>query len=258
MSFEKLDNPPIREAIFDIRADLDKQVSLEDLGSFGHEVNDSFPYQEIKINLQSNIEIKSQNEIPETMKLEHSKEGFLYRSQDGNKVVQARLDGFTFSVTKDYQSWDSFFSQASDLWSVYQKFARPVKITRLALRYINSVLLDVDPKDGLILLEDYLRVFPEVNDELGVTLGQTLLRLQIVSEEFTPSEGILTEVVTPRDANGKFSLEVLLDIDVFQSSVDISPDDTRRIHDVFSNNLRMFKNKVFFNTLTPKTLELIS
>ena len=64
-------------------------------------------------------------------------DGYLFTSVDGRQVVQARLDGFTFSRLKPYDKWESLRDEARELWQHYVQIASPETVTRVALRYIN-------------------------------------------------------------------------------------------------------------------------
>src|SRR5713226_3799339 len=65
----------------------------------------------------------------------------LLRSQDGKQVVQFRRDGFSFSRLNPYSSWEEVFAEAWSLWKLYIETAKPLGISRLAVRYINRLPL---------------------------------------------------------------------------------------------------------------------
>lgn len=124
---------PITEAIIDLRADLPDGTSVADLERvhIGQEV--AYP---IKRNRALNVvqgQIGEQGAAAACSK--HI--GFLFASQDGKSLFQARLDGFTMSRLAPYERWESFRDEARRLWDVYRSVAKPIKVIRVAVRYIN-------------------------------------------------------------------------------------------------------------------------
>jgi uncharacterized protein (TIGR04255 family) len=66
-------------------------------------------------------------------------EGYIFHSKNENKIVQARLDGFTFNKLRAYEDWNKFHSEARELWELYDKIIKPISVDRIALRYINRI-----------------------------------------------------------------------------------------------------------------------
>ncbi len=63
----------------------------------------------------------------------------MYVSEDEVKLVQFRLDGFTFNRSKPYTSWEQVFPEAFGLWKEYVSLAAPEFVNRIAVRYINRL-----------------------------------------------------------------------------------------------------------------------
>lgn len=256
MSFPALKNPPIREAIFDIRVKSDDDILLENLANFQSIVSEDFPNREIIVNLESELAIVD-SRIPEALKLEQSRDGFLFRNDENSKIIQTRLDGFSFSLIGCYRSWDNFFEQAFQLWLKYREVANPSKIERLSLRFINSFQIPFVREES-VKIEDYLNVYPEMGSNPDFLILQSLLRVVAKNDKFLPSLGIITEVLSPTHGeDDEDSLKVLLDIDVFQM-VNILANEEELIKKTFSENLRIFKNEIFFDALTERTLEVLN
>ena len=61
------------------------------------------------------------------------------RSDEEALMVQARLNGFTVNKFAPYVTWSQLKARALPLWHEYVRIGRPIKITRLAVRYTNRL-----------------------------------------------------------------------------------------------------------------------
>ena len=159
-------------------------------------------------------------------------------------MVQARLDGFSLNKLPPYAKWDLLRAQAEELWQHYVAVARPIRVTRLAVRYINRIELTpgVDFKESILTV-------PEIAAGIPQGLPEYFMRLVIPHD--SGATAIVTEASLP--ATLAESPAMLFDIDVFQF-VDIPVGDSRAIWATLED-LRAYKNLIFFNSVTPKQME---
>jgi uncharacterized protein (TIGR04255 family) len=173
------------------------------------------------------------------------KMGYFFWSADKRQAVQARLDGFSFSRLRPYESWNALHAEAQRLWELYVQVAQPLSVERVALRYINRIELPT-PLD----LEEYLATYPELGDGCPQTLSDLYMRL-------VAQQGAATVVITEAidDSSVKpGSAAFILDIDVFQR-VRFPPSDSSQLWSILAE-IRKLKNDVFFNSITSKTAAL--
>jgi len=111
---EPFNNPPITEAIFDIRVDLSKEVNLETLSSFGDSVKDRFPDKKNRRKIGGGFQFREGSQ-PRVIAPTDEVYGYQFHSLDKKQVVQARLDGFSFNQLKPYSNWDEFSQNAFKL-----------------------------------------------------------------------------------------------------------------------------------------------
>jgi uncharacterized protein (TIGR04255 family) len=236
---------PIIEALLDIRAQLPKEVDLTHLENYHNQIKDRFPEkkQRVSIEVKAGIQIASITEP--SLSTSGGPDGFFFRSPNERKIVQARLDGFTFNKLKPYENWELFSSEANRLWNLFCQVANPIKITRIALRYINKIFFPLPMKD----FKEYILTIPEVAPNLPQGLSHLFTRLVIPKPEIE-ALAIITE--TMEDPNQDQKLPFIFDIDVFKEINYSEPD---RIWKDFEE-LRQFKNEVFFNSLTEKAKEM--
>ncbi len=174
-------------------------------------------------------------------------QGFFFKSTNENKIFQARLNGFTFNKLFPYQTWDAFKDEARELWELYTSVAKPLSITRIALRYINKILIPLPIKE----FGEYFKTFPQLSPNVPQNLNTFLLRLEIPDPE-SGAMGIIIQTIENSTEDG--FLPVILDIDVIIQS-DYKADDSTVWEDF--EKLRNYKNLLFFECITEKTLELI-
>lgn len=242
--YQTFPNPPIVEAILDIQVDLPEGVTLEQVDSFHDRVKERFPEKEDRAKGEALIKFSSQGPSVEASSVNTI--GYFYRSKSTMKIVQARLDGFTFNKLKPYENWDAIRSEARELWDIYKAIVRPVRIKCIALRYINRIEIPLPFKD----FKEYILTVPEIAPDLPQGLVHYLMRLVIPKPEIGAT-AVIIEVM--EETTGTQQLPIIFDIDVFKITTYAEEPDT--MWDDFEQ-LRIFKNDIFFNSITDKTKEL--
>ena len=150
-------NAPIAEAILDIRSQLPKESNLKILEKFPDYIQERFPDKKEQRFFETSIKL-SKAEKHSSFQTASGIEGYIFQSHQAKKVVQSRLDGFTFNKLKPYTNWELFRSEGHELWEIYSKIAKPIKVVRIALRYINRIEVPLPMKD----FKDYLLTTPEI------------------------------------------------------------------------------------------------
>lgn len=251
-------NPPITEAILDITVNLRDDFNYEELLKFHENVKDSFPTLQKRIALQGGVEINLENpdEInSQLFSISNKPEGYIFISDDQKRIIQARLNGFTFSKLKPYESWESFYGEAYQLWQNYVQVTSPIEVVRLALRYVNQIMIPVIENNN-IELRDYVKTLPEISSNLSAVMEGYFMQVIIAHPEYQPSKAIINQTIGQVTENdkGEKAVPLIFDIDVFQQvNLYHSDDEIKRI---FELNLRGFRDKIFFNSITDKTEEL--
>lgn len=182
--------------------------------------------------------------------LEHRVVGYRYETGDGTRVAQFRTNGFTFSQLEPYTRWEDLKTEAQRLWQIYSSIVTPDVITRVATRYINILRIPVAASDGAGLqLGSFLTAPPQVPGSLPQDLGSFLTRV-VILEPSINAVGIITQALENFEDG---HAPVALDIDVFM---------TRHFETTTDqfwtqlDDLRSFKNRIFFESITDKTVEL--
>lgn len=234
---------PITEALIDLRVDLPEGTGIGDLDRVHAGVEAAYPTKKNRIYAEVHGQIGHQG----TTAAAHSKQiGYVFTSQDGRYIFQARLDGFTMSRLAPYERWEPFRDEARRLWDVYRSVVKPTKVTRLAVRYVNRLDLPLPVVD----LKQYLRTVPEVSPDLPQDLAGYFMQLRIPQDDIK-SLLLLNQAIIDPARPGVAS--VVLDNDIFR--VDDVPTDEQGVWD-FLEVLRQRKNDVFEASITDQAREL--
>ncbi len=238
-------NAPITEALLDIRAELPKDIDIKKIESFHDHVKDHFPEKKQRISTAVGFRLSPEGTTI-TLPSSGGPDGYFFRSPSENKIVQARLDGFTFNKLKPYENWKKFCSEAHTLWNMYLKQFNPKKIARIALRYINRIEVPLPIKD----FSEYILTNPEVAPKLSQSVSHFFMQIVLPNPGIQAS-AMITQTMEPPTENQM--LPLILDIDVYKEKIYV--DNKEEIWDDFEN-LHIFKNEIFFHSITDKTKEL--
>ena len=241
-----LRNAPITEAIIDFRVKARPELRAEDFAGLKGELATRLPKVEERRGLQAKIELLKAGGGPPGPPLvqDLGLQGYFFRSQDEKIITQFRIDGFTLNRLKPYTSWEDIFPKAMELWHLYLKVAKPVEVIRLAVRYINHIPLP----PGAQRFEDYLRASPVIPAELPQYTSSFLTRITIHNPNDDVAAHVTQVLQTTADAH---RLTVILDIDAYKEAELLVEDPA--IERALMQ-LRVFKNLIFFHSLTDETL----
>ena len=238
-----LKNAPITEALIDFRVKARSDVRPEDFAAVKDRVSNRLSKVEEMRGLQATIQLQKGQGQPPLVK-ELGLLGYFFKSADEKVVAQFRIDGFTFNRLRPYTSWEDIFPQAMNFWRLYSDSAKPVAVIRLAVRYINHIPL---PPGGE-KFENYLRAAPQVPPELPQYVSSFLTRVTL----HNPEDAIAAHVTQALQLTGDAQrLTVILDIDAHKEG-EFSVEDPAIERTL--NQLRAFKNLIFFNSVTEETL----
>lgn len=222
-----LTKAPITEALIDIRVEL---------------IKTQYPEKQAQKISQIKFEPKAE-ELVKSSKSEIT--GYRYISSDKKQIVQARLDGFTFSRLHPYIRWEALRDEACRLWRLYKDIASPDSITRVAVRYINNLNIPMPIRD----FGDYLTAPPTIPEGLPQGVSSFLTRT-IIHEPSFGANAIITQVLEQIVAD---VAPIILDIDVFKlQPKGIEEEDAWETIE----KLRHFKNKIFSSSITNRLKEM--
>lgn len=238
-------NPPITEALIDIKTTPREDVSAVDISDLHQYIKSDYPNKKEQRRIESKIEAKK-GEQPIVTSVDRGIFGFFFHSADDKQIVQYKIDGFTFNRLPPYEKWDKIFGEAQRLWGFYKDYLKPTQVTRVAVRYINKINIPLRTFN----LDDYFTAAPKMPDDLDQPIEEFYSKITIQFPS-TETKAIVTMKTFP--TKNPTVISILLDIDVFKEVV-LGPDDSA-IWDILLNH-RQIKNDIFEKNITNQTREL--
>ncbi|CAN5461990.1 TIGR04255 family protein [soil metagenome] len=245
-SYPHLSKAPIVEAVIDFRLKLPSDFKLEVFYPLRVQLAEDYPGFEEQQIIEQTIK-QEPGQGPEVSTRLSGIHGHRLLSKDGKNVVQLRRDGFTFSRLNPYTQWEEVFREAWRVWGMYEVTAVPLEVSRIAVRYINRLLLPVPLSNP----EEYLKAPPMTAEGWPRDMSAFLSRVVM----HDPESEIMVNVIQALEpqAPGQSNVTLLFDIDAYE---DVSlPADDVTIKGRF-DELREMKNRVFFKGLTQKAIDL--
>ena len=245
-SFETLPIAPIVEAVIYIQISFDEPIIENSLmnamsGKFGTGYH--FAGSQREIQFQATV---TPPQPPNQTFRDLGWKGLRFHSSDKKYIVQFNRDGFALSRLEPYENWEKFSDEALRLWNGYAEFTKPTQITRLGLRYINRIQLP--PNESRF--QEYVNVGSSTPESLSFIVSGFMHQDAVIVPNYSYAINIIKTLQQP--ANLSLGLNLILDIDTF-STVSLT------VHRSQIKNhlaeIRWLKNKVFFDTVTEKSLE---
>jgi uncharacterized protein (TIGR04255 family) len=248
-------NAPITEALIELRITHAQDFSVDDLGKIGETLADHYPTQEPMYFHSGQIAFK-QAEDPAQVETSYEHSGFRFISQNKQQILQARRDGFTFSVLAPYDRWETFRDEARRLWELYRFAAKVENITRAAVRYINRIDVPL-ATTPVVRVEDFLRTYPEIpSDWPYEDLQSYFMQLQIPQMDLGGMM-VINQATTPPP--NPETTSILLDFDLFRAQYEEPwPVDNDAAVWALLEQLHDRKNEYFEGSITDRTRGLIS
>jgi uncharacterized protein (TIGR04255 family) len=151
---------------------------------------------------------KNPGAMPQLTSQELGLQGYRFRSQDGLEIASFKQDGFSFSRLKPYTRWEQVFSEAERLWKSYVSAAAAEEVTRIALRFINRILLPLPIAD----FARYLTAPPAIPPSAPQDVTSFLFR----SVLFDAKTGITTNFTQVVEGHPEgTNLPFILDVDAY-------------------------------------------
>jgi uncharacterized protein (TIGR04255 family) len=241
----QLGQAPIIEAVLDIDCALPPSLKLEEMETPARDVFRA-EYPKFRKQLLLQHSVKQAADGPAEVSGSKALQAFQFLTEDEKQLIQIRNSGFSFNRLEPYSSLDDYIPEIQKLWEAYRILVAPIRIRRIALRFINRLLVPVD--GGNLKLADHLRQAPQLPEETRLSLTGFLHQHQAM-EEGTGNQVAIILASQPVEDD---SLPIILDITASRDCR-LDPQDWEKISTVISS-LRSLKNQVFKQSLTESCL----
>jgi uncharacterized protein (TIGR04255 family) len=245
VDFPHLPKAPIIEGLIAIQTKVASDVAVSQLVKFGDRIRSSYPTVKELREFQAHVAVVPNQATSQSVVANHV--GYRYERQAPPFVVHARPNELLVSRLKPYDCWENLVAEAKSLWEEYCAVCKPEAITRIATRFINRIEL---PMDGLEF-DDYLVATPIIPKGLPQTFEGFLTRIVVPHSE-TGAHIAMSQILDTANPQTR-TVPVIIDIDVFKE-LDL-PADSPALWE-FLAKMRDVKNRAFFDSVTPRCLEL--
>jgi uncharacterized protein (TIGR04255 family) len=145
--------------------------------------------------------------------------GYRYFSIDRSRALQLRKNGFAFSQLRPYPAtgWAEWSIEAKRLWRTYLQHTQPVRVSRLAVRYINRVVVAATASSA----KQYFSAFPHLPDTFGEMNG--FLMQAEISPVSAPTSRLKITQATIENSDAPEATTFLLDLDAYRTE-SLAPD----------------------------------
>lgn len=173
--------------------------------------------------------------------------GLKLTSKANDRVVQITHRTFTYSHLAPYTRWELFRDEARSVWNAFLDTCTPEAVTRIAVRYINRIVVP----EPVFELYDYFHLYPRLPEDVPQDVSGYLLQLQMPQNDI----GSLAVINMAMDiSKAPTEIAILLDLDVFSPA-----DEQPKSETIWSRleQLRDRKDLLFEACITDKTRSLI-
>ena len=243
-SARQLKNAPVKEAVIDIQ--FDSSIELTHIDAIADRVREKYSR---KSDIWQTVLGIGQSEGGQNA-ADNTLLGRRLESEDGRFVLLMRRNGLTVSRLAPYVDWDELRNEAKTCWSALLAVSELPSVSRVAVRYINEIKIPLPIGD----FDEFLTCPPTVPAALPQAISEFVTRV-VIPDPDNQTVSIVTQALqaAPYFLEGKPVAPVILDIDVFWvGGLPAAGGEIWGVLDI----LREQKNKMFFEHLTEKVLEM--
>ena len=244
--------PPVSEALIDIRIDPLPPENLQIIESLTNRLAAKYPTKKLRYKFEGGIQVEGAKVVASPVASDVY--GIWFESEDQKGIVQLRLDGFTHNRMKPdpydvWPGWESMRGEAREAWEIYTEALHLTEITRLAIRFINQIVIP----EPSIELYDHFSAPPKIPPNLPYQDMLDFSSSVTIKVPKYKAFAVVKHYPIPQIYPG--AVAVALDIDVFRPGKVLL-----KSFPVWEtlDQLRELKNTIFESSLLNKTKELFN
>jgi uncharacterized protein (TIGR04255 family) len=243
-------NPPIREALCEIRFAAASGWDLTVPGLIYSQIRGSYPSKPVSASvLQAGVNAEGQDAEPgPTIVIRTDAPRVQFKSEDGLRIIAVGENVVSAHILAPYTAWEEFRQQIREAIDVYLATVQEAKVIRVGLRYINQIEIPT----GIVELDDYFTSAPKPPPGLPQRLAAFITREEGIYED-APVRLITTfATADAEDAKSRFTL----DLDVVREWDDASVfGETDELISII-DDLRVRERQAFESLITDRSREL--
>jgi len=245
-SWQILKSAPVILAVFQLKYQKDG-VELKDFLQYDTVLRRTYPNRNDNYNSNINVPKTITPGISTvTGKVDTKINSYIYFTKDQKRKLIIENSSITYTDENKYSSWEAFKNDALSAVEIFKDVLNQSIITRISIRFINK--FSIESFDNPL---DYFTTTISSSNADG--LPYPLTEYAFKTKTVVPDTNIYSYVNQSINPVEKGRIEYIFDIDVLDVTNSIFEKDFISAE---LEQLRTVKNKLFFNNLQPKTIEL--
>ena len=240
-------NPPIEEAVCEFRFAPSAEWNLTVPGLVYEKIRDSYLGEPRQQNLVAAEAIAGRMPANPELIAKMSFSKLLFSSEDAKKLVGVGPDLLSVHSLRPYEGWGNFKKRIDQALKAYLEVSKPVGVTRIALRYINRIVI---PSVESVELYDYFTAYPQIPDGIPSNMSAVLTRTESIFDDIPVK---LVIILADTEAP-KGQLAFMLDLDVSQDWAEKPLSLEEAVSSL--HELKEREGQVFETLITDRTREL--
>ncbi|MFN6540064.1 MAG: TIGR04255 family protein [Nostoc sp. EkiNYC01] len=237
-------NPPIEEAVCEFRFAPSTAWNLTVPGLFYEKIRDFYPGEPRQQNLIAAEIIAGKMPANPEVTTRTSVTKLLFSSVDAKRLVGVGSDLLSVHSLRPYEGWEDFNKRIDQAFQAYLEVAKPLGVTRIALRYINRIVI---PSVESVKLNDYFTAYPQIPDGVPSNMSGFVTRTESIYDDIP-----VRLVIILADAEApEGQLEFMLDLDISQDWAETPLSLEEALSNL--NELKQREGQVFENLITDRT-----
>jgi uncharacterized protein (TIGR04255 family) len=201
-------NAPIAEAVIDVRVQSGPTLDFSKLTALADALKERFPARLPMSQMQMGFDVQDPN-MPARFINSQQQTGWRLTSKDQDRVALLQTVSFTFSHLPPYTDWETFSSEAQQIWGMYIDAVKPEIATRAAVRVINRIPIPAHEFN----IDSYLNIYPKLPEAIPTLADVVFMQLQLPMTHVDASAKAVLNLATGQSGpDGSTSL--ILDIDL--------------------------------------------
>ena len=241
-NWESFKNPPIQEAIFSVT--FSEDFSAELLEQF---INSDFVKAKFSPKAKQLFKAKAtfeeKNGEFQTKNSSKTPNGYRLDSDDKSRTLILKSNQLSYHKIRSYCSWEESMSEFSEIWKNISS-DETHQCNNLGVRFVNVIKLPFES----IELSDFFALYPTIPSGIPQTLEGFFMTVTIPKGEMRAN---IIQTVESNDSVQNDKIGIILDIDITK------PIQRKLIIGEDFQEMRDYKNELFFNIITEKTRNII-
>lgn len=241
-NWESFKNPPIQEAIFSVT--FSEDFSAELLEQF---MDSDFIKAKFSPKAKQLFKAKAAFEVKDgkfqSINTSEVPNGYRLDSTDNSQTIILKVNQLSYHKIRSYSSWEDSIREFSEIWDNINRYDSH-QCNSLGVRFVNVITLPFES----IELSDFFALYPTIPSGIPQTLEGFFMTVTIPKGEMRAN---IIQTVESNNSVQSDKIGIILDINITK------PIQKKLIVREDFQEMRDYKNELFFNIITEKTKNIL-